>query len=83
MNAGRVARVKWLIAHKCMWEGWLDRNDPRARMIVEAMRKDGVVAPTTYWPDVQLTNLIQDARRILRAKEAQGCKSATTTTRPC
>lgn len=78
MNARRLERVKWLIRHKGMWEGWLDRNDPRARGIVEAMRKDGVVAQTTYWPDVQLTNLIHDARRAIKAKETR-CTRVTET----
>jgi hypothetical protein len=78
MNQRRQARVEWLAAHKSLWEDWLERNDPRARSVVEAMRRDGVIAQTTYWPDVQLTNLINDARNMLR-KKGRTCRKVTAT----
>lgn len=67
-------KVDWLLAHQELWEGWPDDvtiRDNRKRSIVEAMKKDGIVAPSTYWVDIHLTNLIQEARRQRRSKNAK------------
>jgi hypothetical protein len=57
----RQGRIDWLLAHQDMWYGWLN-HDPRTRRVVEAMRRDGVVSKTTYWKDVNIPNLVIDAR---------------------
>ena len=74
-NQRRQARIDWLLAHPEMWQGWVADSEggdtrKRKREIVEAMRRDGVISETTYWVDVQLTNLIKDARRQKREEKA-------------
>jgi len=67
----RQEKIDWLLAHQSLWEGWQRRDspatyDPRGRAIVEAMVADGLVSKATYWKDVSLNNLIQEARRQRR-----------------
>lgn len=72
----RQDRIDWLLAHQSLWEGWPTGNAPLkvpARKwigIVEAMRAEGLVSPKTNWKDVNLTNLISDARKQRRMSYA-------------
>lgn len=71
-KATRQARIDWLLAHQTLWEGWPSGNFPREIptrkwiTIVDAMREAGLVSAKTNWRDVNLTNLIHDARRQRR-----------------
>lgn len=77
-RAERDARVRWLAVNKKLWEGFPDNashtfNDEywgnRRFKIVEAMREAKLIAPTTYWKDVNLIHLIIDARKLLRKEK--------------
>ncbi len=50
-------RVDWLLAHREFLIGNLSREK-----IVRAMKRDGLVAPRTYWPDVNLGDEIRQAK---------------------
>lgn len=59
----RQAKYEWLLRNPDAWAGWQGRDDPRARLIVEAMRADGLVSRTAYWVDVHVGDLIEVAQR--------------------
>lgn len=63
--ATRQQRVTWLVGHPELWRGWEGTWDRRAAMIVEAMKRDGMVSGTTSWVEVDVTGLIDEARARL------------------
>lgn len=65
-KSNRTNKIDWLLNHQSLWEGWHDLGDPRQREIFDAMVKDGLVSEKTYWKDISLTKLIQEAREIRR-----------------
>ncbi len=73
-KAGRPARIEWLREHESLWrpllradEDWVhDPPEELKRALVEGMRKDGLVARTTYWKDVQILHMLADLVRERR-----------------
>ncbi len=65
----RKLKLRWLAAHRELWEGWIHPGDPRLRSIIETMRDAGLFSKTAYWKDVALNNLIQDTRTLLRTEK--------------
>lgn len=75
----RTARVLWLVQHRELWEGWLlDRDydspqwDAKKRQVVEAMIKDGMLSPKTYWRDVRLRPMLKSANDIISESDREG-----------
>jgi hypothetical protein len=77
----RADRINWLLAHQSLWEGWPTdwssaavRGGYRERwkVIVTAMKKDGIVSKNTYTFDVDIPMLIGRARKTRR--ESRGVK---------
>lgn len=65
----KLTKVYWLLDRETMWEGWprgAHGADARHCEIVDAMKKDGLVSPKTNFADINLTNLIIEARWIRR-----------------
>jgi hypothetical protein len=50
-------KVLWLRGHPELW-------DAEPTVIVKAMKCSGLVAPSTYPPDVRLADVIAEAKRI-------------------
>jgi hypothetical protein len=71
------AKVDWLLAHPGLWVGWNDKlsryddNNRQKRMIVELMKRDGLVHPTTYWHDCGVWKWIREARRQRQLTEKE------------
>lgn len=68
-KSSQQAKIDWLLAHQNLWEGfpWGQYGKhERQKVIVEAMKREGLVSKTTYYPDVALHNLIIEARRQRR-----------------
>jgi len=70
----RSRRIEWLIAHRDLWSGLRrlhlihsEQLLKRWRQIVTLMRAEGLISPATHWQDVNLVNLIADARKEIRA----------------
>jgi hypothetical protein len=63
----RRARIDWLIENQHLWKDFSDNAEnfhpDKWKEIVAKMRKNGLVAPTTNWMDVNLANLIKKARQ--------------------
>jgi hypothetical protein len=59
--SSRGAKVRWLQAHRVLWEGFLPDNRENWRDIVNLMKADGLIALSTYALDVNLPSLIDDA----------------------
>jgi hypothetical protein len=56
-------RVTWLLKHQQFLVGKLDKIErPVKRLIVLAMKHDGLVSNKTYWPDVKLDDEIREAK---------------------
>ena len=66
--SSQIEKIIWLLKHQCLWEGYPDLGivDTRQKDIVDAMKKDGLVSPNTYWPDVHIGRLINEARKFRR-----------------
>jgi hypothetical protein len=64
----RAEKIEWLIKNSDLWYGFTIA-DPRWQGIVEKMREEGLVAHSTYWKDVQIWNLIVEARKVRRNKK--------------
>ena len=62
----KAAKIKWLLANQKQWEGYKELGDPRHQSIIKAMKDAGIVAATTYWKDVNLHDLIIEARQWRR-----------------
>lgn len=69
----RGDRLRWLLDHPQLWEGWpQSRGDYKPghweceRAIKKAMREAGLYSPRTYVGDINLVNLIKDARALRR-----------------
>jgi hypothetical protein len=76
----RIEKIEWLLAHQELWERFsADRlpMDARWKSIVEKMREAGLVSWNTRWQDVNVRNLIIDARTIRRIR-ASGIEPALT-----
>jgi hypothetical protein len=62
----RTRGVAWLQAHPDMLAlGWMNTRVVKGvqSRIVNAMRRDGVIAPTTYAQDVRLVDWLKEAER--------------------
>ena len=59
--SSRLAKVRWLRAHRVLWEGFLPDNHQNWRDIVKLMKADGLIAQKTYALDVGVPSLIADA----------------------
>ncbi len=59
--SSRGAKVRWLLAHRVLWEGFLPDDRQNWRDIVKLMKADGLIAQSTYALDVGLPSLITDA----------------------
>jgi hypothetical protein len=56
-------RVTWLLKNQQFLVGKLDKIErPVKRLIVMAMKRDGLVSKKTYWPDVTLDDEIRQAK---------------------
>jgi len=73
----RAKRVKWLLNNPHLWTGFPDSKryvidngyqQNRWRSIVILMKEMGLVSEKTYWRDVNLVNLVAEAR-ILRSSQ--------------
>lgn len=67
----RQAKVDWLLAHQDLWEGFPrgeQHTDPRQKSIVDEMKKARLISKSTYYPDVNLYNLIVEAREQRRGR---------------
>lgn len=67
-RTSRAQRVAWLLAHQDLWVGYshtIDNHVPK-RPIIEAMRADGLYAPSTVWLDIDLDAIINLARQQRR-----------------
>jgi len=62
----RHDKLTWLLNHQDLWEGWEELGDPRKREIFDLMVKEGLVSEKTYWRDLNLTRLINEARILRR-----------------
>jgi hypothetical protein len=58
--SSRGAKVRWLQAHRVLWEGFLPDDRQNWRDIVKLMKADGLIAHSTYPLDVSLPSLIAD-----------------------
>jgi hypothetical protein len=59
--SSRATKVRWLVAHQSLWAGFLPDNHQNWRDIINLMKAEGLVAPTTYPLDVNLPSLIAEA----------------------
>jgi len=59
--ATRGAKVRWLQAHRVLWEGFLPDDRQNWGAIIKLMKADGLVALSTYPLDVNVPGLIADA----------------------
>ena len=62
--SSRGAKVRWLRAHRGLWEGFLPNDRQTWRDIVKLMKADGLIAQSTHALDVSLPSLIADANLI-------------------
>jgi hypothetical protein len=63
----QTEKITWLLKHQSLWDGF-SVADPRWQGIVEKMREDGLIAESTYWKDVQVWNLVVEARKLRRSR---------------
>jgi hypothetical protein len=61
--SSRGAKVRWLRAHRVLWEGFLPDDRQAWLNIVKLMKADGLIAQSTYALDVSIPSLIADAHR--------------------
>jgi hypothetical protein len=60
-------RVDWLRARPQLHKEWQgERQDPRRRQIVEALRDAGLISKTTYWKDVNVDALLRLTHATVR-----------------
>lgn len=64
----RAEKIAWLLKNQKLWDGF-SVADPRWQGIVEKMREDGLISASTYWKDVNIHNLVVDARTLRRNKK--------------
>jgi len=50
-------KVKWLLEHPSFLNEKLDKKG-----LVAEMRKDGLIAPSTYWKDINLEEAMRQAK---------------------
>lgn len=66
----RQTRINWLLQNQARWEGypWSDglRDFDREKALIAEMKTAGVVSQKTNWRDVNLWNLIRQARKQRR-----------------
>jgi hypothetical protein len=56
----RGERIAWLRLHPELWEsGFADRD------LFVAMKRSGMFAPTTYWKDVRIREMVEDAKATM------------------
>lgn len=72
-NSTFEQRVEWLIAHKDLWykeyynlSSALKHHGPFKRRLVMALKHDGLIAKSTYWPDVKLKEELISASLVIR-----------------
>jgi len=58
-------KIEWMLKHQNLWEGFAI-NDSRWQGIVDKMKEAGLYAESTYWKDVQIWNLVVEARKVRR-----------------
>jgi hypothetical protein len=80
MRPPQQQRVDWLLQHPDLWAEWSeDAPDavlrPVKRRLVEAMKRDGVLAASTYWVDVQMGKLVAEARRRQALRKCPACRA--------
>jgi hypothetical protein len=76
----RVACVNWLIKHEDLWRGFpreritSSKDNPEViiqwKRLVMELKKVNLLASTTSWFDVGMTNLVNDARAIVEFRKA-------------
>lgn len=66
MNATRKDRIDWLLGNQHEWEGYPKIKETRTKSLIEKMKIAKVLSNKTNWYDVNLPNLIRDARRVRR-----------------
>jgi hypothetical protein len=59
--SSREAKIRWLLAHQSLWEGFNPNDRQNWRDIIRLMKADGLIANSTYALDVGLLSLIADA----------------------
>src|ERR1700681_3156621 len=62
--SSRGAKVRWLQAHRVLWQDFLPDDQQNWRDIVRLMKADGLIAQNTYALDVSLPSLIADAHGL-------------------
>ena len=72
----RQDRINWLIARPRLWQGWpqvgwraSDEFIQRRTYILAKMRLAGLISAKTLHCDVNLYNLITDARKQIRGRK--------------
>ena len=78
------ARLAWLLNHQSIWEGFPQEKSEflpvvfnpsgekwlfKWRYLVEEMRKEGLIAKSTYWADVNIVGMINKARKLRRTQQ--------------
>lgn len=62
----RGEKIKWLLLHQPLWEGWPNERRQKQSVIVAKMKAEGLVSKVTYPGNISLNNLIADARTLRR-----------------
>lgn len=68
MALRRARRVEWLVSNTSHWIGVDVPDTDTRKSIIGYMKREGLVAKTTYWKDVHIAEDIQKARRIIQEK---------------
>ena len=73
LRLNRARRIEWLVAHRQLWRGFPNSHkiddqqvQERWKNVVMLMRSEGLVSRSTHWRDVNLINLVADARKAIR-----------------
>lgn len=72
MKATRQDRINWLLANQKEWKSYPRIHETRTKVIIEKMKQASVLSEKTNWYDVNLTSLVNDARRKRRRLQKYG-----------
>jgi hypothetical protein len=64
--ADRQRKIDWLLKNQNLWSGFYDIDNHRAKRIILHMKEAGVISRKTYWRDVRLYDMMQQAREQRR-----------------
>lgn len=66
--SGFFDRVHWMVDNSLTWYKFGENLHRTTKAMIKLMKKDGLVAPTTYWLDCAMKNEIKEARFRLATK---------------